>query len=133
MSVQSNSIAIIGMACRYPGADNLQTFWENILTRRRQFRDIPDTRLPLSEYYDPDSKTPDKTYCRKAALIDGFRYDWKLHKIPKSTFDSTDTAQWLALDISLKALKDAGYERGKVPCEKSGVIVISLFKYVRIL
>jgi len=120
---KATSIAIVGMACRYPGADDLRTFWENILTRRRQFRDMPDVRLPLSEYHHPDPTVPDKTYCKKAALIDGFHFDWLSHRIPQSTFDSTDITHWLALDVALKALKDAGYEKGNVPLEKSGVVL----------
>ncbi len=116
-------IAIVGMACRYPGADDLKSFWENILARRRQFRDMPDVRLPLAEYYDPDPAVPDKMYCKKAALIDGFSFDWASHRIPKTTIESSDITHWLALDISLKALKDAGYEKGNVPNEKSGVVL----------
>ena len=78
---QATAIAIIGMACHYPGADNLRTFWENVLARKRQFRAIPDIRLPLADYYDPDPSVPAKTYSNKAALmlIDGYSYDWAGH------------------------------------------------------
>ncbi len=71
------AIAVIGMGCYYPGASDLKQLWENILARRRQFRQFPDVRLPISEYYDSDPKTPDKTYGNRAALIDGFKFDWK--------------------------------------------------------
>ena len=54
-------IAVVGLACRYPGAESLRSFWENTLTRRRYFRDSPERRLPLSEYYNADPTVPDKT------------------------------------------------------------------------
>ncbi len=73
----TSPIAVIGMGCYYPGASDLKQLWENILARRRQFRQFPDVRLPISEYYDSDPKTPDKTYGNRAALIDGFKFDWK--------------------------------------------------------
>ncbi|MCI5165714.1 MAG: hypothetical protein D3903_06360, partial [Candidatus Electrothrix sp. GM3_4] len=73
--MNSSSIAIIGMACHYPGAQDLRSFWENILTRRRQLRPFPKARFPASDYYDPDPAAPDKTYCRKAGLLDGFAFD----------------------------------------------------------
>jgi len=38
------------------------------------FRQFPDQRLPLSEYYDPDPATPDKTYGTRGAFIDGFQF-----------------------------------------------------------
>ena len=101
------AIAVIGMACRYPGAADLKTFWENILTRRRQFRTIPDVRLPVADYFDPDPSVPDKTYSNKAAVIDGYAFDWAAHRIPRTTAESTDIAQWLALDIALLSLRDS--------------------------
>lgn len=111
------------MACHYPGASNLRHFWENVLTKRRQFRPFPDIRLPLSDYYDPDPNIPDKTYCNKAALIDGFKFDWISHRIPKSTIDSTDIVHWLALEVALKSLKNAGFDTESVPVDRSGVIL----------
>lgn len=33
-----NEIAVVGMGCWYPGANNLQQLWENIVARRQQFR-----------------------------------------------------------------------------------------------
>ncbi|MEZ4270843.1 MAG: beta-ketoacyl synthase N-terminal-like domain-containing protein [Myxococcota bacterium] len=108
-------IAIVGIGCWYPGAQNPKELWENILARRRQFRRIPDVRLPLAEYHDDDKLTPDKTYGTRAALIDGYRFDWARHRIPKSTADSTDIAHWLALDVALQMLEDANYAPDSLP------------------
>lgn len=116
-------IAIIGMACHYPGARELRTFWENILTKRRQFRPLPDTRLPASEYYDPDPAAPDTTYCRKAGLIDGLSFDPAQYRIPRSTFESSDIVHWLALKVALASLDDAGLSKETVPKEQTGVIL----------
>ncbi len=116
-------IAVIGIGCYYPGAENIQKLWENILTRRKQFRKIPDQRLPLDHYYSTDRNAPDKTYGHKAALIDGYRFDWAKHNIPKAVFQSTDIAHWIALDTALEALFDSGYTKETLPAEKTGVIV----------
>ena len=116
-------IAVIGMACRYPGSKDLGQLWENILASRQQFRDLPDVRLPLSEYYDPDQKAADKTYGRRAAVLDGFEFDWAARRIPKSTFATADMAHWLALDVALTAITDAGYAPGRIPTERTGVIL----------
>ncbi|UCD35776.1 MAG: hypothetical protein JSU90_02790, partial [Nitrospiraceae bacterium] len=91
-NVPPSFIAVTGMACHYPGSATLCHFWENILARRRQFRKMQDNRLPLSDYYDPDPSVPDKTYGDKAALIDGFEFDWMSHRIPKSSYESSDIA-----------------------------------------
>lgn len=117
------AIAVIGIGCYYPGANNLKQLWENILARRREFRHFPDNRLPMSEYHDPNRKAPDKTYGSRAAVIDGFEFDWAKRRVPKRAFDTTDIVHWLALEVAIQALEDAGYTRENVPTERTGVIL----------
>ena len=116
-------IAVVGMGCHYPGAEGLQSLWENVLSRRRQFRRLPAERLPLSEYYSPDLTVADKTYGSRAAVIDGFEFDWASWRIPKTTFETTDIVHWLALKTAHEALQDTGWNLKSLPNEKTGVIV----------
>ncbi|WP_414575509.1 SDR family NAD(P)-dependent oxidoreductase [Anabaena sp. CCY 9402-a] len=120
---QSAAIAIIGMGCWYPGARNVRQLWENILARRQEFRRTPDQRLPLSQYYDPDSTIPDKTYGSRMAVIDGFEFDWVNKRIPKTVVESADIAHWLALEVAIQALENSGYTRTTVPIERTGVLL----------
>ena len=123
MNTKNSKIAVIGIGCHYPDANNLRQLWENILSRRRQFRRTPDVRLPLSDYYDRDPNIPDKTYGSRMAVLDGFEFDWANRRIPKTTVDSTDIVHWLALENALKAIVDAGYNRQTIPTDKTGVIL----------
>ncbi|HEY7315204.1 MAG TPA: type I polyketide synthase [Gemmataceae bacterium] len=116
-------IAVVGIGCWYPGARGPQQLWENILTRRREFRRLPDNRLPLADYHDPDRTTPDKTYGRRAAVLDGYEFDWSRWRIPQATAETTDIVQWLALEVANLALENAGLKREMGPREKTGVIV----------
>ena len=120
---KTSDIAVIGIACYYPGASNVRELWENILARRVQFRRMLDCRLPLSDYHDDDPKATDKTYLTKAAFLEGFLFDWGKLRIPKKTVESTDIAHWLALDIALKTFEDAGYKLSDIPLQNTGVIV----------
>jgi len=120
---QSTPIAVIGLGCWYPGADSPAQLWKNILARRVQFRRIPDQRLPLKDYQNSDRTLPDLTYGTEAALIDGFDFPWQSYRIPKRTYESTDLAQWLALEVSLRTIRDAGYEPGDLPRDSTGVIL----------
>ncbi|MCA9401252.1 MAG: type I polyketide synthase, partial [Candidatus Omnitrophica bacterium] len=119
----TSDIAVIGMACFYPGASNVKQLWENILARRVQFRRMLDERLPLSDYFDENPKADDKIYLPKAALIDGFSFDWSKFRIPKKTFESSDIVHWLALDTAVKTFQDAGYALDKIPLQNTGVIL----------
>ncbi len=116
-------IAVIGLACWYPGAQNPLQLWENVLSRRRNFRQIPDQRLSIADYYHPDPNEPDKTYAKQAAVIDGFDFDWASLRIPYSTYKSADISHWLSLYVAIEAIKDAGYSRENIPGEHTGVIL----------
>lgn len=116
-------IAVVGLGCCYPGSRSPRQLWENILSRRRQFRRFPDCRLPLAEYFHEDIAMTDKAYARQAALIDGFEFDWSAKRIPKSTYEATDIVHWLALETALGAIADAEISAGNFPGRRTGVIV----------
>lgn len=115
-------IAIVGIGCWYPGAHGPRELWENILACRRQFRQIPAERLGHA-YFSPDVKTPDKTYCQRVAVIDGFKFDGSRFRIPQSTVASTDIAQWLALQVASETLEDARMMETVSCFGKTGVFV----------
>jgi hypothetical protein len=65
-----HSIAVVGLACRYPDADDPAALLDVVLTGRRTFRRIPQGRLDLADYYSPDPGAVDATYSTRAALIE---------------------------------------------------------------
>ncbi len=121
---KSEGIAIVGMDCRYPGANNINEFWENILTARQQFRAMPDKRLNLDYYGTEDKEAEDLTYVKKAAVLTDYHFDRVKYRVSKSTFEQTDLTHWLALDVAAGALADAGFKNGEgLPKDKVGVII----------
>ncbi|MEU6077879.1 type I polyketide synthase [Micromonospora sp. NPDC047074] len=117
-------IAVVGMACRYPDATSPRELWENALAGRRAFRRLPEVRMSLDDYWDPDPATPDRFYARNAAVIEGYEFDRIAYKIAGSTYRSTDLTHWLALDMAAMALADAGFPMAEgLPRERTGVVV----------
>lgn len=114
-------IAVVGIGCRYPGAKSAQELFENILSGRRFFREIPQERWSVEDYYHEDRKNPDTTYCKLAAVIEDFQFNPAEFKIPRSTYHATDQAQWLALQTSKEALADANL--AAIPHERTAVII----------
>jgi enediyne polyketide synthase len=119
---RSTDIAVIGMSAWYPCGNTLKDFWTNVVARRRAFRRLPPRRLG-ADYQDPDPLAPDRTYLTRAAVIDGFTFDWAGRRIPKQVFDAADMVHWLALEVAIRAIEDAGYSRESLPRERSGVIL----------
>jgi enediyne polyketide synthase len=120
----SARIAIVGMACRYPDAGSPAELWENAVAGRRAFRRLPDVRMRLADYWDPDPAAPDRFYARTAAVIEGYEFDRVGYKVAGRTYRSTDLTHWLALDTATLALADAGFPLGEgLPRERTCVVI----------
>ena len=61
----------IGMAGRYPGADDLDAFWHNLATGRDCVTEVPADRWDHARYFDPDPAAPGRTYSRWGGFLDG--------------------------------------------------------------
>lgn len=117
-------LAIVGMACRYPGACTPAELWENVLAERRAFRRIPDERLRLADYGSADRRAADRTYVAEAAVIEGYEFDRVRFRVAGDAYRAADLAHWLALDVAADALGDAGFADGAgLPRETTGVLV----------
>ena len=120
----SPTVAIVGMACRYPDARSPVELWENVLAQRRAFRRLPPERLRLDDYLSADRSAPDRTYAGEAALIEGYEFDRINFRVAGSTFRSADLTHWLALDVASEALADAGFpDADGLPRETTGVLL----------
>lgn len=66
---EDNDIAIVGIGCMFPGAENLEEFWKVLVNGEDHVQDIPPERFNVEAYYDPDPDHPYKSYVRKAGLL----------------------------------------------------------------
>ena len=64
----SNDVAIIGMACIFPGAKDVQRYWENILHKVDAVSD-PPPEWEAGFFYDPASDANDRTYCKRGGYL----------------------------------------------------------------
>ena len=63
-------IAIVGMACRFPGgANSPDTFWELLAKGYDGISEVPNDRWDINEYYDPDPNAPGKMNTRKGGFL----------------------------------------------------------------
>jgi acyl transferase domain-containing protein len=120
--IAKTSIAIVGMGCIYPGAHTPEELWVNVLAGRRFFRKAPAERMP-PEYFHPDPKEPDKSYCDRMAVITGWEFDPLQFRIPPITARTSDIAHWLALYTADLALKDSGLDLASLDRTRAGVML----------
>ncbi|RII25223.1 MAG: beta-ketoacyl synthase [Geobacter sp.] len=102
-------LAIIGIGCLFPGAEDQNTYWANIREGVDAITDIPSTHWRTADYHDPDPKTADHTYGQRGGFISPFPFNPLEFNIPPNTLEAIDTSQLLGLVAAGQALKDAGY------------------------
>lgn len=122
-------VALIGMACRYPGAADVNTFWRNILSGRDSIRDVPPDRWDADLFCQPDANEPDRVYCRRGGYLDSpVTFDPSAHGIMPLAVAGGEPEQFLILDAARAALDDAGY-LGGVPHGARVEVVIGRGNY----
>lgn len=111
-------IALIGMACIFPDAPDLQAFWNNILDGVDAVGD-PVENWDAERYLaDGRIKTP-----RGGWLKDLYRFDPREFGIMPNSMDGGEPDQYLALRVARDALADAGYLGNEVEHRDTGIIL----------
>ncbi|MFD3330641.1 SDR family NAD(P)-dependent oxidoreductase [Streptomyces sp. NPDC058701] len=107
-------IAIVGMACAYPGAPDLAAYWARILEGADAVTEVPAERWDPALYYDPDpARAGERTPSRWGGFLGPVPFDALAHGIPPASLAGIEPVQLLALEISARALADAGYDSGR--------------------
>jgi len=117
-------IAIIGMACRFPGARDLVAFWENLLAGRENISDVPPDRWDSSTFFDPTSRSNDRVYSKRGGYLgDPIDFDPARHGVLPDVVAGGEPEQFLVLDATRNALIDAGYPEGRPQTKRVDVII----------
>jgi acyl transferase domain-containing protein/phosphopantetheinyl transferase len=118
------NVAIIGMACLFPGAPNLDTFWHNIVNKVDAITDVPPERWDPAIFFDPDSDANDRVYSKRGGYL---TYPVRFNPadvgvIPIIAIHG-EPEQFLALMVAHQALLDAGYGERSTNRERTQVII----------
>ena len=117
-------LAVVGVGALFPGSANAHGFWRDILAGRDLITDVPPRRWLIEDHYDPDPRTPDKTYCKRGAFLDEVEFDPVEFGIPPAAMSATDTCQLLALIVAKQVLEDAlDAQFGEIDRDRASVIL----------
>jgi acyl transferase domain-containing protein/NAD(P)H-dependent flavin oxidoreductase YrpB (nitropropane dioxygenase family)/NAD(P)-dependent dehydrogenase (short-subunit alcohol dehydrogenase family) len=119
---QAEPVAIVGMACIYPGAPDLESYWANIVEGRDMVREVPAERWNASQYYQAGPAVSGKSPSKWGGFIDDTPFDPLQFGIPPQSLAAIEPVQLLSLAVAQKALKDAGYGSRYFDREKTAVI-----------
>src|SRR5918995_4671235 len=115
---RSEPIAIIGMGCRFPGANCPSEYWDVLWSGCSMMRDVPSERWNPDRFYDPDPARPGTSYVKKGGFIQSAldEFDAAFFGISPREAMFMDPQQRLLLEVAWETFEDAGV----VPQELAG-------------
>ncbi|KEO82566.1 type I polyketide synthase [Tumebacillus flagellatus] len=117
-------IAIIGMACRFPGADGVDSFWELIKNGVDAIQEVPNDRWRLDTFYDESRTRPGTMSTRYGGFLSRIsEFDAQFFGISPREAANMDPQQRLLLETAWEALESAGLVPKQLAGSKTGVFV----------
>ena len=118
-------IAVIGMAGFFPGAEDLDRYWANILGNVDNITEVPRERWDADRYYDPVAAAdgaPDKVPSKWGGFLPDIAFDPTSYGIPPRSIAAIGSDQLLSLEVASAALADAGYAVREFDRERAAVV-----------
>ncbi|MEX2567685.1 MAG: SDR family NAD(P)-dependent oxidoreductase [Cyclobacteriaceae bacterium] len=123
-AVKVTDIAIIGMACRFPGASNYQQFWENLLLEKNCVNEIPSSRWDWKSYWGDPKVEANKTNSKWGGFIEAIdQFDPLFFNLSPKEASYIDPQHRLALETAWHSIEDAGYSASELSGRKVGVYI----------
>ncbi|MFC0191748.1 type I polyketide synthase [Aureimonas pseudogalii] len=119
-------IAVVGMACRFPGdVHDASSFWRFLLDGGDGIRDVPEDRWSVRRFHDADPATPGKAIMRRGGFLGGDfgAFDPLFFGISPREAAYMDPQQRLLLEVAHEAMEDAGLVPARLAGGNVGVYV----------
>lgn len=128
-------IAIIGIGCRFPGADNPASFWQLLHKGVDAITEVSPERWDNEVFYDPEPATPRKMNTRWGGFLEQVgEFDPNFFRISPREAAQIDPQHRLLLEVAWEALENAGIPPHQLKGSQTGVFVgISNSDYLRLM
>ena len=119
-----DSIAIIGIGCRFPGANGPRAYWELLREGVDAITEIPPDRFDIDAVYDSRPGVPGKMATRWGGFLDQIdQFDAGFFGISPREASRMDPQQRLLLEVAWEAFQDAGQLPSRLNGSRTGVFI----------
>jgi acyl transferase domain-containing protein len=118
-------VAIIGMACRFPGSvTNLDELWRLLRDERDAITEVPAERFGTDYFRHPSPREPGKSYTFAAGVLDSIsEFDPGFFSISPREAEQMDPQQRLLLELAWEAFEDASVCPSDMRGRRGGVYI----------
>lgn len=118
-----SDVAIVGIACFYPKAAGLWTYWQNILERFNAVSEVPDLHWDWRLFYDKNPRARDKMVSKWGGFLDDILFDPLQFGVAPNSLSNIEPLQLMLLESVRQALEDAGYAHRPFCRERTSAIL----------
>jgi acyl transferase domain-containing protein/NADPH:quinone reductase-like Zn-dependent oxidoreductase/NAD(P)-dependent dehydrogenase (short-subunit alcohol dehydrogenase family)/acyl carrier protein len=120
----ANAIAIVGMGCRFPGANSLDEYWDLIQRGGEAVGKVPAERWDRERFFDPTGRTPGKMSVDAIGAIENVdQFDPAFFGIAPREAARMDPQQRLLLEVTWETFENAGIPIDSMQGSSTGVFI----------
>jgi len=117
-------IAIVGIGCRFPKANNPELFWDLLRNGIDAIAEVPSQRWDIDAFYEPQPATPGKMNTRWGGFLEQVdQFDPSFFGISPREAEHIDPQQRLVLEVAWEALENAGIVPQTLSGSQTGVFI----------
>lgn len=113
---EQQCVAIIGMSCRFPGADSVDEYWKNLIEGVESFSEFPEDGSQGGSTRSSVDKARGRYINRRPILRDIRQWDAEAFGVSPFEASITDPQQRIFLELAWEALESAGYPAHGTDC-----------------
>jgi 3-oxoacyl-(acyl-carrier-protein) synthase/SAM-dependent methyltransferase/acyl carrier protein len=121
---RTEPVAVIGIGCRFPGANGVDAFWQMLAAGVDAIGEMPADRWNVATQYDADPEAPGKIATRFGGYLTGIDlFDAQRLGISPREAATMDPQQRILLEVAWDALEHAGLAPDTLTGSPTGVFV----------
>ena len=129
-----HDIAIIGVIGRYPQANDLNQFWDNLKAGKDSIIEIPADRWDKNLYFDQEQSKRHHSCSKWGGFLDDIdKFDALFFNISPAEAKQMDPQERLFLETAWQVIEDAGYSNENIAAQKVGVFVGVMYGQYQLL
>jgi acyl transferase domain-containing protein/acyl-CoA synthetase (AMP-forming)/AMP-acid ligase II len=120
----TDGVAIIGLSCRFPGADGADAYWQLLRQGLESITDVPAGRWDANAFYDARPLIQGKMNSRRGGFLPRVdEFDASFFGIAPRDASCMDPQQRLLLEVAWEALENAGLPSATLRGSSTGVFI----------